>query len=255
MTAPRLTICDDQDTLAAQAADFVIDRAREAVKQRGQFTWVLTGGQTPEGMYQLLAESSRRDAMPWSRTYVFMSDERFVPYSDPRSNFGMARRALLAKVPILAAHLFPMPTDGPTPAAAARYADRLADFFSEDTARRRPPCFDLILLGLGEDGHTASLFPGAAALRVEDAWATWSPSGTLPPSVDRITLTFPVLNAARQVAFLVAGEKKAAAVRDVLEGRTDVADRPAAGVRPHDGVLTWFLDEDAARLLSRQFSP
>jgi 6-phosphogluconolactonase len=130
----------------------------------------------------------------------------------------------------------------------------LARFFSPDVKKDALPRFDLILLGLGEDGHTASLFPGAAALQVEDAWVTWSPPGVLPPAVDRITLGFPVLNAARQVAFLVAGARKAAALHDVLEGGADRDRRPAAGVQPRDGTLTWFVDQDAAKLLTRKES-
>ncbi len=179
----------------------------------------------------------------------------------------------MGSVPVPESHVFPIPTDEPSAAAAAaRYAAELASLCRrgilprccaetppvssagkrQDAASTNPPRFDLILLGLGEDGHTASLFPGAAALEVEDAWVTWSPPGTLPPAVDRITMTYPVLNAARHVAFLVAGEKKAAALYDVLEGQADRNRRPAAGIQPRDGTLTWFVDQDAAKLLSRR---
>jgi len=162
----------------------------------------------------------------------------------------MAHRTLLARVPVPAAHVFAVPTVGHTAAeAAAAYAGTLRRFFAA-AASDVPPCFDLILLGMGDDGHTASLFPGAAALRVDDAWVTWSPPGTLAPPVDRVTMTYPVLNAARHVAFLVAGQSKAPALRDVIEGRANRDAQPAAGIRPTRGTLTWLVDDDAASLLS-----
>jgi 6-phosphogluconolactonase len=253
MGPPELIVCEDSDKLAAEAAGLVIRCAREAVEERGRFTLVLTGGRAPEKMYTLLAETAGSESILWQKTYIFVADERFVPPDDPRSNFGLARRTLLAGVPVPALQVFPVPTGEPTAAAAAaRYAAELARFFPADFRDTRPPRFDLILLGMGEDGHTASLFPGAAALEVEDAWVTWSPPGVLPPAVDRITMTYPVLNAARHVAFLVAGEKKAVALYDVLEGRADRNRRPAAGIQPRAGTLTWFVDQAAATLLSRK---
>ncbi|MEN6458408.1 MAG: 6-phosphogluconolactonase [Thermoguttaceae bacterium] len=253
MKSPRLVLCESPETLAVEVAAFVVRCAREAVEQRGRFTLVLSGGTTPEKLHLALAEPARRDSIAWSETYVFFGDERFVPPDDPRSNFGMAQRTLLSHVPTPASHVFPISTDGPTAAAAAdRYAAQLARFFPQEAAGGRPPCFDLILLGLGDDGHTASLFPGTPALQVEDAWATWSRPGWLPPPVDRITLTYPVLNAARHVAFLVTGNRKAVALRDVLENGAGRDLRPAAGVRPSEGTLAWFVDWQAAELLSHK---
>jgi 6-phosphogluconolactonase len=252
MTAPRLVICGDPEALALAAADFVAECAREATQERGRFTLVLSGGSTPEGMSEILALPDRAAAIDWTKTCVFFGDERMVPPDDPRSNFGMARRRLLSRVPVPPHQVFPVPTQERTAAeAAVGYAAELARCFGADAGRRRPPRFDLVLLGLGEDGHTASLFPGAAALAVEDAWVTWSPPGTLPPPVDRVTLTYPVLNAARHVAFLAAGAKKAAALRDVLEGNTAREKCPATGIRPTDGTVTWFVDRDAAGRLTR----
>ena len=175
-----------------------------------------------------------------------------MPYDDPRSNYGMARRTLLEHAPIPADHLFPIPTDRPSAAeSAVEYARTLASFFGM-TPGQGLPQFDLILLGLGDDGHTASLFPGKPTLHEQNAWTTASPPGVLPPPVERVTMTFPVLNAARVVLFLVAGEKKAVALHDVLEGNADVDHRPAAGVHPTDGTLIWLVDEAAARLLRRR---
>ena len=243
-------VCETPAELAARAADLIVEIAREAIRQRGRFTWVLAGGSTPGSSYLLLAHPERAAAIAWEDVFVFLGDERMVPPDDPRSNFGMARQTLLDRVPIPAAHLFPILTEAATaPAAAAEYEARLKRFFATDESASLAggwPQFDLILLGLGEDGHTASLFPGAAALEVEYRWVTSSPPGSLPPPFDRVTLTFPVLNHARHVVFLVSGKRKAAVLREVLAGNTSRADWPAAGVRPIAGELTWLVDRAAA---------
>jgi 6-phosphogluconolactonase len=251
-TEPELVICPDTDRLAVAAAERVVGAAAEAVRERGRFALALAGGSTPEKTYDLLADPSCANRIDWSRMYFFFGDERFVPPDDPRSNYHMARRSLLDYVPLAAAQVFPIPTDTPSPAAsAAAYSRTLAAFFAQP-ADGEPPRFDLILLGLGDDGHTASLFPHAAALHEERAWLTWSPPGVLPPPVDRVTMTFRLINAARRVMFLVAGANKAAPLRDVLEGRAPMEQRPAAGVRPADGALTWLVDQAAAGLLTKR---
>jgi 6-phosphogluconolactonase len=251
MARPEIVVCPDPDALAARAAEIVIHSAQEAIGQAGRFTLVLSGGSTPEKTYRLLPSGPPQ--LDWSRAYLFMGDERFVPADDPRSNFAMVRRSLLNHVSVPADHVFPVPTtpEQETPADAARaYAAVLARFFAIPV-NGPPPRFDLVLLGLGDDGHTASLFPGAEALKVRNAWVAWSPPGTLPPPVDRATFTFPVLNAARHVLFLVAGAKKAEPLRDVLEGHPSPSDRPAAGVQPAEGRVTWLVDEAAVSLLKR----
>ena len=174
--------------------------------------------------------------MDWKNTFVFFGDERFGRPDGPDSNYGMARQALLDHVPIPPENIFPMPTesDADEDAAAEQYIQTLADFFGVPP-RGLPPRFDLILLGLGDDGHTASLFPGAPTLAITDAWVVSTPPGTLPPPVDRLTFTFPLINAARQVAFLVSGEAKAGIVQEVLEGERPREVHPAAGVQPADG--------------------
>jgi 6-phosphogluconolactonase len=244
--APTVTISKNADALAATAADHILGAAQEAIRSRGRFTIALAGGSTPERTYTLLAQPDRASRIDWSKTFIFFGDERFVPHDDPRSNFGMAQRTLLSKAPIPAGQVFPIPTTGANAAAGAgAYTRTLEQAFSSALGGALPR-FDMILLGLGDDGHTASLFPGAASLHEAKAWVTWSPPGTLPPPVDRVTFTFPLLNAARQVLFLVAGDKKAVPARDVLEGHPNVTERPAAGVRPTDGTVTWLLDEAAA---------
>jgi 6-phosphogluconolactonase len=249
---PTITICKDADALATQAAERIIQAAAQAIEERGRFMVALAGGSTPEKTYTLLAQPACLPRIDWGKTYLFFGDERFVPPDDPRSNYGMVRRTLLASVPVPADHLFPVPTDRDTAdACASAYAGILRAVFGA-TDPRRPPRFDLILLGLGDDGHTASLFPHAASLAVEDRWVVASPPGTLPPPIDRITLTFPVLNAAREVIFLVSGEKKAAVLQELLEGLPSREQRPASGVHPDDGALIWLIDEAAAQRLTER---
>ncbi|MGA2799186.1 MAG: 6-phosphogluconolactonase [Thermoguttaceae bacterium] len=253
MATRVVNICGDFSDLAARAADLVIQSARDAIAQRGRFTFVLSGGSTPEKTYALLAQADRASAIDWARVYLFFGDERFVPASDPRSNYGMARKNLIERVPIPRSNVFPMPSEMRNAAeSAAAYARQIAEFFSISD-RTTPPRFDLIFLGMGRDGHTASLFPFSDALEVTDAWVTWTTPGITPPPVDRITLTYPALNAARQVVFLVSDKDKAVALRDVLEGQAPREDRPASGVQPADGELIWLIDNQAARLLTQKY--
>lgn len=252
MEGSELLICPGREALAQKAVERIRACADNAFQQRGRFLFVLAGGSTPEQIYSRLAQSGNGRGIDWSNTLVFFGDERFVPPDDPRSNFAMAQRTLLGRAAIPSAHVFPVPTERGNAAEAAKaYADQLVRFFATDS-REAPPRFDLVLLGLGEDGHAASLFPHAAALDVADAWVTWSGPGSLPPAVERVTLTYPVFNAARQIVFLVSGENKATALRDVLEGNADLHDRPAAGIRPTDGTILWLVDESAAGLLRKR---
>jgi 6-phosphogluconolactonase len=248
--SPAVTIFKDSDHLAMHAADLITQAAQGAIRVRGRAMLALAGGSTPEKTYSLLAQPGRSSRIDWAHTYLFFGDERFVRPDDPSSNFAMVRRTLLAPVPVPAGHAFPVPTQLGTAAAAGEYAATLTRAFGIGDSRD-PPRFDLILLGLGEDGHTASLFPGAASLWVTDRWVVASPPGTLPPPVERITLTFPVLNAAREILFLVSGQNKAEALHDVLEGQPSREERPAVCVRPVDGTLTWLVDEAAASRLTR----
>jgi 6-phosphogluconolactonase len=247
---PEVVILPDADALAAAAAERITAAAAAAIRARGRFTLVLSGGSTPERTYSLLAAPPWSNRIDWPRTCLFFGDERFVSPDDPRSNYAMARRSLLSPLSLAADHVFPILTDKKTPAeSAAAYAEVLGRFFNLP-ASADPPRFDLILLGLGDDGHTASLFPHARALEEKQAWATWSPPGVLPPPVERVTLTFPVLNAARQVMFLVAGVNKAQPVHKVIGGLASVAEAPAAGVKPERGAVTWLVDAAAASQLN-----
>lgn len=245
-----IQIFPNDDALAAYAADVFVQAAREAIAVRGRFTVALTGGSSPHKTYELLAREPLSKDVDWSKTFVFLGDERFVPSDDERSNYGMCRRLLLAHVPLPSGQVFPIPTDTVTPEEAAlAYAETLAHVFGQPSTGPAPS-LDLILLGMGDDGHCASLFPSMPTLHVTDRWVIASPPGTLPPPVDRVTFTFPVLNAARQVIFLIEGEKKAAPVRDIFEGGATMEQHPAAGVNPTHGTLTWLLDETASGRLA-----
>jgi 6-phosphogluconolactonase len=242
----NLQVFPNEDALAAHAASLFAQTARDAIAARGRFTVALTGGSSPKKTCERLAQAPLLAQINWANVFVFLGDERFVPYNDERSNYGMCRSLLLGHVPLAPNQVFPIPTDTATPREAAlAYAETLSRVFARPSDGP-PPALDLILLGMGDDGHCASLFPGMPTLHVTDRWVISSPPGTLPPPVDRVTCTFPILNAARQVVFLVTGEKKAAPVRDIFEGGAGLDQHPAAGVNPASGTLTWLLDEAAA---------
>ena len=242
----QLEVFGDLDELSDAAARFVVECARGAIAERGRFVVALAGGSTPRRLCQLLADRPG-EAIEWDRWHFFLGDERVLPPTDPDCNFVMAAETLLGRVPVAPEQIHRPPTElGDAAAVAAAYEREIRDFFG--LAPGEVPRFDLILLGLGSDGHTASLFPGKPALDETERLVVDTPPGVLPPQVDRVTFTFPVINAARAVAFLVAGADKAAALRAAREGVAlgEVAQVPAARVRPTDGELRWFVDAAAA---------
>lgn len=237
-------VVETADDLAAEAAGIIQHVAAEAVAARGRFTIVLSGGATPRATYARLAAPPFRDRMPWAHTWVFFGDERAVPPDHRESNYGMARATLLDRVPLPPAQVFRIRGEADdVEAAAAEYARTIAEVLG--VRRGEQPRFDLVLLGLGIDGHTASLFPGSPVLRevFRAVAAVHAAAAAIP---QRVTLTFPVLNAAARVLFLVAGPEKVKAVKAVLR---DEAALPAAAVRPVDGHVMWLLDRAAAALL------
>jgi len=239
--APTIHRQDGVDALARAAAEAVAEAAAIAVAERGRFTIALAGGATPRPLYALLADAGApfRARVPWDRVHVFFGDERCVPPDHAESNWRMAREALLD--PVRPASAWRMPGEQPDPAAAAAaYEAVLARFFGVSAAGGSPPAFDVVLLGLGADGHTASLFPGSPALEETVRWvaAPWVPR----LGAHRLTLTLPVLNAAREALFLVAGADKADALRRVLAGDAAL---PAARVRPAGGAI-FYVDRAAA---------
>lgn len=243
---PEAVVFDHPDAAAEAAARIIYDVAREAVDTRGRFTVALAGGRTPEATYRRLAAPPHHESFPWGRTFVFFGDERWVSPEHPESNYRMARAALLDRVPVPPAQVFPMRSTEEDPeAAATAYARCLAEVFG--TRRGEIPRFDLILLGMGVDGHTASLFPGSPVLRetFRLVVAVHASAAAIP---QRVTLTLPVLNAAAHVLFLVTGAEKTRAVKAVLQ---DGVGLPAALVRPAGGRLVWLLDRAAAAGLDR----
>lgn len=239
------TLTTPQELFAA-AAEEVFRAAEDAVKERGRFTIVLSGGSTPKSLYNLLATNARI-ALPWDRMFFFWGDERHVAPTDPESNYLMANEAMLSKVPVPAGNIFRIPSENPDAADAAdAYEKTLLQFFALKPGQ--VPRFDLILLGLGPDGHTASLFPGTAGLNEKSKLviANWVEK----MKTSRISLTLPVLNAAECVAFLVSGTDKATVLKCVLEGDGPPEQYPAKLVRPVDGKLIWFIDRAAASALT-----
>ena len=212
--------------------------------------FALTGGKTPLPLYARLADPAARDRVPWDRTVVFWSDERCVPPDDEHSNYRAARETLLDHVPISAERVHRMRGEDTDHERAAAEYERVLRW-AMGNAGGRAPRLDLALLGLGPEGHTASLFPGSRAIAEEERLASAvRHAGDPEPRVDRLTLTPPAFNAAREVLFLVTGSSKAAAVRATLEGPRDPERWPAQTIIPAEGIVTWLLDRAAAAELS-----
>ena len=245
-SSAEIRILTTPQELFAAAGEEVVRAADEAVNARGKFTLALSGGSTPKALYNLLATNART-ALPWDRIYFFWGDERHVPPTDPDSNYRMVNEAMLSKVPVAPANVFRMEAENPdASAAAAAYEQTLRKFFQLDA--NGVPRFDLILLGMGPDGHTASLFPGTEGLKEKSRLviANWVEK----LKTHRLSFALPVLNAGRCVAFLVSGTDKAPALKAVLEGNDPGEQYPAKLVQPKDGKLIWFLDRAAASSLS-----
>jgi 6-phosphogluconolactonase len=235
MSAGRLEIFRNPERQATGVADWLVTRMMES---HGDFRLVLSGGNTPRLLYEHLGRKPYRDRVPWRRLRIFWGDERFVPHNDPASNFSMALGAFLLDAPIPRAHVHPIPTDGTAPDAARRYEALLRDIRATDGEKPTRPLFDAVLLGIGADGHTASLFPESPALEEEERWVVAIEGQSIP----RISLTLPAIANSRHVAFLVAGaDKQKAAMRAIGGDRA----LPAARVRS-EGEVIWFLDREAA---------
>jgi 6-phosphogluconolactonase len=245
-----LLVVADQAALAQEAARRVVAIAEEAVARCGRFTVALAGGSTPKRLYSLLAAEPYCARLPWRETHVFWGDERAVPPEHPDSNFGMARATLLSRVPIPANQIHRMQAErADLDAAAGEYEAEIAKVF-EIRPTDEPPMFDLILLGLGPDGHTASLFPHSHALQETTRWV--APNYIPELKANRLTLTAPILNRAAMILFLVSGGEKAAVLRAVLDGPPDPERLPAQLIRPVAGRLLWLVDQAAASRLGEK---
>src|SRR5579864_6180469 len=242
MTAIR--VLPDAATVADAAARQVVEFARAAIDQRGLFSIALSGGSTPRELHLRLSTPPLRDKVDWPHVHVFFGDERCVPPTDAQSNYRMADETLLSRVPIPAAQVHRMRGELDAMQAAEDYEAELKQFFGNE-----PPRLDVILLGMGDNGHTASLFPGLSAVREQQRWVMAEYVGEV--SMWRITLTPAVLNLGREVIFLVAGSAKADMLQQVLEGPYAPDQRPAQIVRPSPGEVNWLVDQAAAMKLTQ----
>ena len=232
-----LRVYDDATALAHAGADYLCDLA---ASHDGRTIIALSGGNTPKPLYERLGAEPIKSRLPWEKVHWVLGDERFVPPSDPASNFGMARTAFLGHVPAPPANVHPVDTDGVTlDEAAIRYEAMLKGLYGADTLEAGRPLLNLTLLGLGDDGHTASLLPGEPVLKERTRWVAPVPKGRVE---ERVTLTYPALNASAVVAFLVAGDGKRDILDKILSGDTGF---PAAHIRPQ-GEVIWFTDRAAA---------
>lgn len=236
----------DTNTLSQQAAQFIVHLANESIVTRGRFSIALSGGSTPKVLYGLLGSEPYRDQIDWSKVDIFWSDERCVPPDSADSNYRMAREVLLSRVPLSPQQVHRMLADQPDRDAAAQvYTHEMRQSFGTGDV----PHFDLIQLGMGPEGHTASLFPHQSSLHEQQRLVMYVNVPKPPPP--RLTFTPPILNAARHVLFLVTGAEKADAVQAVLEGDYNPEEYPAQIVRPASGEVVWMLDEAAAGKLKR----
>lgn len=239
-----INVFKDKQDLSKKAAEIFVQTANDAVNASGRFTVALTGGSSPELLYNLLAEKHYRDQVEWEKVWVFWGDERWVPLDDKRSNAKMAFDLLLDHVPIPMDQVFIMWDKEQEPVEFARnYQQLLQQHIGKSSG------FDLILLGMGEDGHTASLFPGTEVLQEQSKWvfAYYLEA----QEMYRITLTAPIINKSLKILFMVFGSNKSHALREILEGYHSPEKYPAKLIRPHQGEIIWLVDEAAAQDLKK----
>jgi 6-phosphogluconolactonase len=253
----QVRVYSDAKEVALKAARFFARLADQYIVGSGKFTVALSGGSTPRAMFSLLAEAPFLDTVPWESIHFFWGDERCVPPDHADSNYRMAQETLLSKVPVPPENIYRVPAELSDPNEAAdKYSATLLNFFMKDSklSGTAPlagsPRFDLIFLGMGPDGHTASLFPGTEALHITDKVVVANYVEKF--KAHRITLTAPVINNARNVTFIVAGPDKAPALHEVLEGEKQPDLYPSQMIHPHNGSLLWMVDEAAAAQLTQQ---
>jgi 6-phosphogluconolactonase len=240
----KIIIKDDPILLAKQAAEIFVASASRSVDKRGRFSVAISGGSTPRRMHKMLAREPYILNIPWGKIHIFWVDERCVSQNSHKSNYGTAKRDFINEVPISKTQVHLIACESSPEMSAKEYQKILSDFFSFEPARI--PSFDLIYLGMGADGHIASLFPGHKTLYEKEKLVVAVKGGD--PNVNRITMTLPLLNQARHIVFLITGEGKARTVQTVLEDRK--IQLPAQKIRPLNGQVTWLLDRKAASLLS-----
>ncbi len=242
----KLHICKNADEMAASVAEYMVHLIAATLKQKNVFSLVLSGGSTPKKLYLLLAQPQFKNLIEWNKIHIFFGDERFVPPNDERNNAHMAKHTFLEKVGIPEEHIHIMQTENTTPEeSAAAYEKTVNDFFANNASSSNNT-FDLVLLGMGDDAHTLSLFPGNAdTIREENknVISLWLED----QNMHRVTLTANVVNKAAAVLFMVSGSSKAKALHHVLEGKKDIIYFPAQAINPAHGELHWYADESAVQ--------
>jgi 6-phosphogluconolactonase len=239
----NLEVFQTEDSLAIAAAQLIISVATASIRARGRFVISLSGGETPKKLYDLLSQPPFCEQIQWDKTFIFWGDERCVPLNDERNNAYQARLILLDKVAIPESNIYTIPVNLPAIEAASKYASEINDFFGNNSFQ-----FDLILLGLGINGHTASLFPGTEVLdeRVAGVRALFVED----EGMYRITLTAPLINQAHTILFMVTGKEKANILKEILTGASQPDKYPAQLIKPTSGGLFWYVDSPAASLLT-----
>jgi len=238
----RVHVFETPDAVAQAACDFIVRLAADTIRLSGRFSIALSGGSTPAKLFEMLATAEYAEQIQWSRVFVFWGDERYVPANDKRNNAHVAKTLLLDKVAIPAENIFAVPVDLEPAEAALQYEQKIDEFFGKNTKG-----FDLILLGLGDDGHTASIFPGSPVIHEQEKWV--KEAYVEEQKMYRITFTPVLINQARNVLFLVTGAGKANIINTVIAGEQEINKYPAQIVKPETGRLLWFLDKEAAAQL------
>ncbi|MBS1525464.1 MAG: 6-phosphogluconolactonase [Bacteroidetes bacterium] len=241
----KINVFDTENELLDGLAKYFVQVAADSIAEHGQFSVALSGGNSPKKLYELLASAKYKDKVEWNKVHFFFGDERYVPHTDPQSNYLMAKKSILEPLGLSYRQIFPINTSVTPEEAASRYTIDINQYFAGFDAR-----FDLILLGLGDNSHTASLFPHTPVLhdkvpQVKEVFLE-------DQQVYRITMTAPLINQAHHIAYLVFGQGKAAAVHNVIEGKTNIEEYPAQLIKPSDGDLQWFLDKTAASALKER---
>ena len=247
MPQPNIVICNDRDALNRKTAQLLVQMTNQAIASSRRATLALSGGSTPKALYELLAAPEWRDRMEWDKLHLFLGDERYVPPDHPDSNFGMANKAMISKVPIPPQNVHRVLTELPSAEEAASNYERV---LREAFATNKTPQFDIMLLGLGENGHTASLFPHTTVLK--DNAHIFASVWVEEVNAYRLTLTAPVINFSKNIIFMISGASKAHVLKEILYGPYEPERLPAQLIKPVSGSLLWVVDQAAAAELPKQ---
>ncbi|MBP7792117.1 MAG: 6-phosphogluconolactonase [Candidatus Goldbacteria bacterium] len=238
----------DMETLSLKAADFIVYMADRTIKTQGFFIMALSGGNSPRLIYSMLAEKKFNKKIDWSKVIFFWGDDRYIPHINSESNYRMAYDTLISRIDVPQENVFRIPTEvSPPEEAALLYETIMKKVFIKLNAidiDKKLPVFDMIILGVGRDGHTASLFPGHRAVNEQKRWVTHVKAHARVTLHDRITITLPVINNAKNVMFIISGEGKGKIIRDIVEEKRAGKAYPASMIKPHDGQSVWFIDKN-----------